>query len=87
MRNKKQVIARMVTDAQWREVDRYRIKREFDPDVMRRLKGDARRDITVNVPKLAAHALRAGLVERASNVRRCRKTVLPGSCAVEAGIG
>jgi dihydrofolate reductase len=63
MRNKKQVIARTVTDAQWREVDRYRIELEFDPDAVRRLKGDARRDITVNGPKLAAHALRAGLVD------------------------
>ena len=38
-----------------------RIEREFDPDVMRRLKGGARHDITVNGPALAAHALRAGL--------------------------
>ena len=30
---------------------------------MRRLKGDARHDITVNGPGLAAHALRAGLVD------------------------
>ncbi len=42
---------------------RTRIEREFDPDVVRRLKGDARHDITVNGPGLAAHALRAGLVD------------------------
>jgi dihydrofolate reductase len=42
---------------------RTRIEREFDPDVVRRLKGDARHDITVSGPGLAAHALRAGLVD------------------------
>ena len=42
---------------------RTRIEREFDPDVVRRLKGDARHDITVDGPGLAAHALRAGLVD------------------------
>ena len=42
---------------------RTRIEREFDPDVVRRLKGGARHDITVNGPELAAHALRAGLVD------------------------
>ncbi len=42
---------------------RTRIEREFDPDVVRRLKGGARHDITVNGPVLAAHALGAGLVD------------------------
>jgi len=42
---------------------RTRIEREFDPDAVGRLKGDARHDITVNGPALAAHALRAGLVD------------------------
>ena len=42
---------------------RTRIEREFDPDAVRRLKGDARHDITVDGPGLAAHALRAGLVD------------------------
>lgn len=41
---------------------RIRIEREFGPDVVRQLKDDARHDITVNGPGLAAHALRAGLV-------------------------
>ena len=36
---------------------RTRIEREFDPDAVRRLKGDARHDITVDGPGLAAHAL------------------------------
>ena len=42
---------------------RTRIEREFDPDAVRRLKADAERDITVSGPELAAHALRAGLVD------------------------
>ena len=42
---------------------RTRIEREFDPDVVRQLKADASHDITVNGPELAAHALRAGLVD------------------------
>src|SRR5271157_863581 len=42
---------------------RTRIEREFDPDAVRGLKADARHDITVNGPGLAAHALRAGLVD------------------------
>jgi dihydrofolate reductase len=42
---------------------RTRIEREFDPDVVRRLKGGPRHDITVNGPALAAHASRAGLVD------------------------
>jgi len=42
---------------------RTRIERKFDPDVVRQLKADASHDITVNGPELAAHALRAGLVD------------------------
>lgn len=42
---------------------RTRIEREFDPDEVRRLKADAPYDITVDGPGLAAHALRAGLVD------------------------
>jgi dihydrofolate reductase len=42
---------------------RTRIEREFDPDVVRKLKADASHDITVNGPELAAQALRAGLVD------------------------
>jgi dihydrofolate reductase len=42
---------------------RTRIEREFDPDVVRPLKADVRHDITVDGPELAAHALRAGLVD------------------------
>lgn len=42
---------------------RTRIERAFDPDAVRRLKADAKRDITVNGPELAAQALRSGLVD------------------------
>ena len=42
---------------------RTRIEREFDPDLVRRLKADVRQDITVDGPELAAHALRARLVD------------------------
>jgi dihydrofolate reductase len=42
---------------------RTRIERAFDPDAVRRLKADAERDITINGAELAAHALRAGLVD------------------------
>ncbi|WP_438023958.1 dihydrofolate reductase family protein [Sorangium sp. So ce233] len=42
---------------------RTRNEREFDPDAVRRLKADAERDITVDGPELAAHAMRAGLVD------------------------
>lgn len=42
---------------------RTRIEREFDPDAVRRLKAEADRDLTVDGPELAAHAIRAGLVD------------------------
>ena len=40
-----------------------RIERVFDPEVVRRFKADASHDLTVDGPGLAAHALRAGLVD------------------------
>jgi dihydrofolate reductase len=42
---------------------RTRIEREFDPEAVRQLKAEAQRDITVGGPELAAHAMRAGLVD------------------------
>jgi hypothetical protein len=39
------------------------IERKFGPDVVQRLKGGARHDITMNGPALAAHALRAGRID------------------------
>ena len=43
---------------------RTRIERKFDPEVVRQLKADVRHDIAVAGPKLAAEALRAGLVDK-----------------------
>jgi dihydrofolate reductase len=42
---------------------RTRIEPEFDPDGVRRLKAIEERDLTVSGPHLAAHALKAGLVD------------------------
>lgn len=42
---------------------RTRIERDFDPESVRRLKASADRDLTVGGPNLAAHAVRAGLVD------------------------
>jgi dihydrofolate reductase len=42
---------------------RTRIEREFEPEAVRRLKADAGRDVTVGGAGLAAHAIRAGLVD------------------------
>jgi dihydrofolate reductase len=42
---------------------RTRIERDFDADAVRRLKASAARDLTVDGPALAAHAIRAGLVD------------------------
>ncbi|HZN18178.1 MAG TPA: dihydrofolate reductase family protein [Micromonosporaceae bacterium] len=42
---------------------RTRTERDFDPEAVRRLKAAAERDISVSGPGLAAHALRAGLVD------------------------
>jgi dihydrofolate reductase len=40
-----------------------RIERAFDPEAVRQLKTTAERDLTVGGPGLAAHAIRAGLVD------------------------
>jgi dihydrofolate reductase len=42
---------------------RTRIEREFHPDAILEMKASADRDITVGGPGLAAHALRAGVVD------------------------
>jgi len=42
---------------------RTRIEREFDPEAVRRTKMLLERDITVAGPSLAAHAIKAGLVD------------------------
>jgi dihydrofolate reductase len=42
---------------------RTRLVRDFDPEAIRELKASADRDLTVGGPSLAAHAIRAGLVD------------------------
>ena len=42
---------------------RTRIERNFDPDVIRRMKAEVERDISVGGPELAGQAIRAGLVD------------------------
>jgi dihydrofolate reductase len=42
---------------------RTRIERDFDPEAVRQLKAGAERDLSVGGPELAAHAIRAGLVD------------------------
>jgi riboflavin biosynthesis pyrimidine reductase len=42
---------------------RTRIEREFDPGAVRRMKAEARSDLLVGGPDLAAQAFRAGLVD------------------------
>jgi len=42
---------------------RTRLERRFDPDVVRQLKQTAASDISIGGPNLAAHAIRAGLVD------------------------
>jgi len=42
---------------------RTHIARDFEPGAVRQMKAAAERDLTVGGPKLAAHALRAGLVD------------------------
>ncbi len=40
-----------------------RLKREFDPQAVRGLKAQSSHDVSVGGPTLAAHAMRAGLVD------------------------
>jgi dihydrofolate reductase len=42
---------------------RTRIEREFDPEVVRRMKASAERDLSVGGPDLAGQAIKAGLVD------------------------
>lgn len=42
---------------------RTRIERNFDPELVRRMKASLERDLTVGGPELAAEAFRAGLVD------------------------
>ncbi len=45
------------------ETERTRLERSFDPEAVRRLVEDSPHDVSIGGPGLAAHAIRAGLVE------------------------
>jgi dihydrofolate reductase len=64
-----------------------RLDREFDPQVVRGLKSQSHHDVTVGGPTLAAHAIRAGLVDEyhlfvAPVILGGGKPVLPGDMRV-----
>jgi dihydrofolate reductase len=44
--------------------ERTTLERQFDPEAVRQMKATATRDISIGGPTLAAHALRAGLVDQ-----------------------
>ena len=56
----KVVYSRTLDDA---PSERTRIERDFDPEAVREMKANARRDISVGGPELAAQAIAAGLVD------------------------
>lgn len=67
---------------------RTRIERDFDPETVRALKAGAERDIAIGGPELAAHAIRAGLVDEyqlllAPITVGAGKPSLPGGVRVE----
>jgi dihydrofolate reductase len=65
---------------------RTRLERHFDPEAVRRLKTEADGDLLIGGPTLAAHALRAGLVDEISQV--LLPIVIGGGLAVfPAGLG
>jgi dihydrofolate reductase len=62
---------------------RTRIEREFDPEAVRAMK--AERDLTIGGPELAAHAIRAGLVDE-YHLFLSPVIVGGGTCALPAGV-
>jgi riboflavin biosynthesis pyrimidine reductase len=64
-----------------------RLEREFDPQVVRHLKAQLPHDVAVGGPTLAAHAIRAGIVDEyhlfvAPIIMGGGKPVLPGNVRV-----
>jgi dihydrofolate reductase len=64
-----------------------RLEREFDPQVVRHLKAQLPHDVAVGGPTLAAHAIRAGIVDEyhlfvAPIIMGGDKPVLPGNVRV-----
>jgi dihydrofolate reductase len=64
---------------------RTRIERSFDPDAVRALKSAAERNISIDGPTLAAHALRASLVDEL-HVYVCPVVVGGGTAFYPAGL-
>jgi riboflavin biosynthesis pyrimidine reductase len=67
---------------------RTRLERRFEADVVRELKAGATRDVGVGGPELAAHAIRAGLVDEyhlliAPIIVGSGNPYLPGKAAVK----
>jgi dihydrofolate reductase len=65
-----------------------RLEREFDPRTISDLKAQSHQDVSVGGPTLAAHAIRAGLVDEyhlfvVPAIRGCGKRVLPGEISVK----
>lgn len=65
-----------------------RLERKFEPDVVRELKAGATRDFAMGGPALAAHAIRAGLVDEynlliAPIIAGSGNPYLPGKVAVK----
>ncbi len=65
--------------------ERTRLERSFDADAIRRLKADSTRDISVGGPHLAAHALRAGLVDEC-HLFLCPVVVGGGTASLPDGV-
>jgi len=61
------VFSRSVSEVR---TERTRLVREFDAREVRRLKTETGRDLTINGPELAAHALKAGLVDEVQMIVR-----------------
>jgi dihydrofolate reductase len=65
-----------------------RLEREFDAQAVRDLKAQSHHDVSVGGPTLAAHAIRAGLVDEyhlfvVPVLRGCGKRVLPSEVSVK----
>src|SRR5690349_13965781 len=72
-------------------VPKTRLEREFDPQAVRDLKAQSHQDVSVGGPTLAAHAIRAGLVDEyhlfvVPAIRGRGKRVLPGEVSVKLGL-
>src|SRR5581483_742225 len=64
---------------------RTRIERDFDPGAIRKLKAGAEGDISIGAPRLAAEALRAGLVDEI-HLFLAPVSVGGGNVALPAGV-